>query len=191
MTVDTYRILIPSEYLALLDVVPKEHHEMMIKTMMNTGARYKELRAFGAHLEWFDSKNNAIVIPAAHTKTRIARTIHLTPTFSKDLSKYLLRHKSLEFPDRHAMNQNLRRWWISSEWKGMITPIVFQGWLPTPKTFRKSWESWLLMAEFSIHKVAMSQGHTVAVSEHHYANLSPRLKSEMELVKKMTEGWGT
>ena len=187
MITDAYRILTPSEYLALLDAIPKEHHEMQVRTMMNTGMRYRELQAFADNLPWFDAKNNAITLPAGYCKTNISRHVHLTPTFSRELAKYLLRHRSLEFPDRHAMNQNLKRWWRS---QGETQYSSLVEWLPTPKTFRKSWESWLLMADYSIHKVAMSQGHTVAVSEHHYANLSPRLKSEMEQVKKMTEGWG-
>lgn len=190
MTTDIYRILTPSEYEALVKAIPKAPHEMQVRTMMNTGMRYEELLAFAQHLGWFDARNNAISLPASYTKTLIGRTVHLTPAFSKDLEKYLKRNKGLDFPNRANMGAGLKRWWLLIGENPSSKGDLVQ-WYPLPKTFRKSWESYLLMADYSIHKVALSQGHTVAVSEHHYANLSPKLKSEMEKVKELTAGWGT
>jgi len=189
---DLYRILTPSEFQSMKDAPLAPHYKissqqrnMWLDTLMFTGMRYKEILWLDMNWKYFDSKNNAITLPASATKTDRDRTVHLIPAFSKTLAAYLREFKALDLPTRDAMNDNLRRWW------GVADKKCVDSWYPTPKTFRKSWESWLLFADYSIHKVAMSQGHTVAVSEHHYANLAPTLKSEAEQVKKMTEGWMT
>ena len=183
---DIYRILIPSEWEALRDSIPLTRLRMVVSVLMFTGMRYTELQAFAGHLRWFDAKNRAITLPGASTKTGKARTIHLTPAFSRELELYLKEHKKLEVPGSRTMEENLERW---------LTPRLdiqdIEPWIPTPKTFRKSWESWLLAAGYPSMAVALSQGHSELISYGHYANLDPRLKSEMEQVKKLTEGWGT
>jgi len=199
MTDDIYRILIPSEWEALRDAIPLTRLRMVVSVLMSTGMRYTELLAFAEHLRWFDAKNRAITLPASVTKTRIARTIHLTPAFTKELALYLKEHKVLEVPGRRTMEGNLTRWWedtTKSNWQYQEPPI--ETWILTPKTFRKSWISWLLAVRrqdgspmYSYMDIAKSAGHSVRVCETYYANLDPRLKSEMELVRKYTEGWGT
>lgn len=179
---NTYRILTPSEYTALVDAVPKSQHRILVQTMMFTGMRYRELLSLSHNIKWFDAKNNAISIPAQHTKTNISRTIHLTPGYSKVLSQYLREFKTLGFPSRAAMNHNLRRWW-----KGTGTDMP----APAPKTFRKTWESWLLFTGYDYLKVCASQGHSPQIAYNHYANIEARLKSEAEKVKELTAGWGT
>lgn len=181
-----YRILTPSEFTALRDAIPKTRLRILVDTMMFTGMRYRELIAFSKHLTWFDAKNNAIVLPASFSKTRIDRTVHLTPAFSKALAQYLREFKSLEFGSRQTMTQDLKRWSGDMFWD-RIYPI----WHPTPKTFRKTWESWLIFAGYEPMKVALSQGHSQVIQMHHYANLTARLKSEREAGEKMCEGWGT
>lgn len=105
---DLYRILIPSEYQALRDVVPKSKHRILIDTMQNTGMRYEELRDFAEHLGWFDIQNRCIFLPKGFTKTGKARTVHLTPSFTKALSQHLREFKTLDFPLRRVMNGNLK-----------------------------------------------------------------------------------
>ncbi len=198
---DLYRILTPSEFQAMKDAplvkqyqVSTQKRNIWLDVLMFTGMRYSELLALDRHWDWFDSRNNAISLPKSFTKTNMDRTIHLTPAFSKTLAQYLREFKRLELPPRDGMNVNLKRWWLN-----MIDICLNDSsrhplptsWYPTPKTFRKSWESWLLFVDYPLIKVAKSQGHTVAISEHYYANLPPTLKSEVEAVKKMTEGWHT
>lgn len=183
---ETYKILIPSEYQALLDMIEKERLRIVIETLMNTGMRYSELSYFARHLnKTFDSKNNAISLPVEATKTKRERVVHLTPTFSKRLYQYLREHKVLDVPTRRTMDTNLTRWWYDAG------HTMCQGWEPSVKTFRKTWESLLLAAGYQSMQVALSQGHSELISYGHYANLDPRLKSEMEAVRKITEGWGT
>lgn len=197
---DLYRILTPSEFQSMKDAPLAPHYKISsqqrniwLDALMFTGMRYKELLWLDKNWKQYDAKNNAITLPAAYTKTNMDRTVHLTPAFSQRLQAYLREFKTLEMPGRGAMNDNLRRWWNAK----MDAESVYGGgmridcWYPTPKTFRKSWESWLLFADYALIKVARSQGHTVAVCEHYYASLPPTLKSEAEQVKKMTEGWMT
>jgi len=175
LTTDQYRILIPSEFEKLRDGIEKSRLRIIVSILMFTGMRYRELLAFAGHLTWFDSTNRAISLPERYTKTKKERVIHLTPTFSKELNLYLREHKALEVPSIQSMETNLKRWRAPG----------------TPKIFRKSWESWLLFAGYDSLKVALAQGHTQTIQLNHYANMSARLKSEADLVKKYTEGWGT
>jgi len=184
-----YRILIPSEYEALRDNIPKTKHRIVVDTLLFTGMRYSELSMFSHNLGWFDAKNRAIVLPWWTTKTERERVIHLTPAFTKSLDdsiRWLKGHdETLEVPGIRSMARDLRRWHCMNDGDGHPLPA------PTPKTFRKTWESWLLASGYSSMAVALSQGHSELISYGHYANLDPRLKSEMEQVKKLTEGWGT
>ncbi len=186
---DIYRILTPSEFTSLRDNIPKAKHRILIDTMLNTGARYSELQAFQKHLGWFDAKNNAIVLPATYTKTGRDRTVHLIPAFSKVLSQYIREFKTLDFPRIDTMNENLKRWWYFCAVN--CDPNMFCGWYPSNKTFRKTWESWLIFAGYDFEKVALSQGHGTLVQYKHYTQMPATLKSEVEQVKKMTEGWMT
>lgn len=191
---DLYRILTPSEFQSMKDASLAPHYKISsqqrniwLDTLMFTGMRYKELLWLDKNWKQYDAKNNAITLPASYTKTNMDRTVHLTPAFSQRLQAYLREFKTLELPSRDAMNDNLRRWWVA--YKGIYQPI--RNWYPTPKTFRKSWESWLLFCDYPLIKVARSQGHTVAVCEHYYASLPPTLKSEVNAVMRLTEGWMT
>jgi integrase len=175
---DQYRILTPSDYESLVESIPKSRHRIIIESLLFTGMRYAEFKHFSRHLSWLDEKNRAITIPAGYTKTNKERVIHLTPAFTKILSLYLREYKKLEVPSIQSMEINLKRWWKKEDW------------YPTPKTFRKTLESWLLFAGYDSLKVALSQGHTQTIQLNHYANMSARLKSEAEAVKRLTEGWG-
>lgn len=184
-----YRILTPSEYEALRDAATSHRFRMILDTLLNTGMRYSEFERFAEDLTTFDSKNRAITLPQGYTKTGKERVIHLTPAFATSLSQYLREFKELDIPQRQTMDANLRRWWNNGYLPdNVIGPIR---WNPTVKTFRKTWESWLLAAGYQSMPVALSQGHSELISFGHYANLDPRLKSEMDKVRKYTEGWGT
>lgn len=189
---DIYRILTPDEYEALRGCIPKTEYRMRVDLLLFTGMRYSEAKSFSGHLAWFDADNRCISLPGASTKTGMNRVVHLTPAFSKSLSMYLKEFKSLDMPDINSMDDQLKRWWLMRPQR-MAQP---NNWWPTCKTFRKTWESWLLSVrrkdgspKFSYMDIARSQGHTVAISERHYANLDPRLKSQQDAIRRLTEGW--
>ena len=67
---------------------------------------------------------------------------------------------------------------------------------PNPKTFRKTWETYLIYAQANREKpgytamdVWASQGHTGAISLDHYYQSAGRLKSERDAVLELTKGW--
>lgn len=188
MTDDIYRILAPSEYKALLQAIPRLDKRFLVECMMNTGMRYQELIDFGKHPQWFSPKNRCITLPASATKTQRGRTVHLTPQFSEKLELYLSQSE-LKFPGRANMAKDLKRWWMFSSVN--CDPNIFCGWYVMPKTFRKTWETWLIFAGYDSLKVAVSQGHTQTVQIQHYQNLIGSLKNEVEHVKELTRGWMT
>lgn len=169
-------ILTPSEYNSLLASIPKLKSRFQIETILNTGMRYIELQRFDENTRYFDPKNRMISLPGASTKTGKSRDVHLTPRFSSMLELFL-NGNSLDFPARQVMDMNLKRW----------NPALHC----TVKTFRKTWETWLL-ATYQDHSldVWMSQGHTGVVSMGHYYAGVGRLKSEMDDVREYVKGWG-
>jgi len=200
MTSDQYRILTPSEYEAFRDAIPKTRLRAVIDALLFTGMRYAELERFADNLSWFDAKNRAIVLPAKATKTGKERTVQLTPAYTKTLSQHLREYKSLEVPHITVMNHNMKRWWQSVDFiiAEMLQKKEGFDWYPTPKTLRKTWESWLLFTKqddgrpkYDSLMIAHSQGHTQTIQLNHYMNMSARLKSEAEAVRRYTEGWGT
>jgi len=195
---ETYRILIPSEYQALLDAIEKERLRICIESLMNTGMRYTELEYFAGHLKTFDSKNNAITLSAEATKTKRERVIHLTPAFSKRLYTYLREHKALDVPIRRTMDDNLKRWWNRIQ-RHEQDPDNYSSWYPSTKTFRKTWATYLTFARtlhlvgertWTFEDVYKSMGHSPEVLMRFYYSGSPVLKSESDAVRKLTEGWG-
>lgn len=170
-------ILSPSEYQILLSGTPKLKARFQVETMLNTGMRYIELQRFGKNSRYFDPKNRLISLPGASTKTGNSRDVHLTPQFSSRLELFLA-SSSLAFPARQVMDANLKRW--------------NAGLGCTVKTFRKTWETWLLATyQDRSLDVWMSQGHTGTVSMNHYYGSVGKLKSEMDAVREYVKGWGT
>ncbi|MFZ3385300.1 MAG: site-specific integrase [Candidatus Methanoperedens sp.] len=200
MTSDQYRILTPSEWEAFRDAIPKARLRAVMDGLLFTGMRYTEFARFADSLKWFDPKNRAIVLPATATKTGKERTVQLTPASTKSLSQYLREYKTLEVPHITVMNHNMKRWWylcFEGNYENMDRTLNME-WYPTPKTLRKTWESWLLFVKqedgrpkYDSLMIADSQGHSQTIQLNHYMNMSARLKSEAEAVRRLTEGWGT
>lgn len=169
-------ILTPSEYRSLIASIPKLKARFQVETMLNTGMRYIELRRFDEHPGYFDPKNRMISLPGTSTKTGKSRDVHLTPQYSSRLELFLSSQR-LDFPARQVMDMNLKRW----------VPELHC----TVKTFRKTWETWLLATYQDRNlDVWMSQGHTGTVSMNHYYGSVGRIKSEMDAVREYVKGWG-
>lgn len=104
-----YRMLKVSEVKNILDAIPKLDYQMMFKIAVYTGMRFKELKLFAEHPEWFNYKRKIIVIPRKYTKTDFERKVNLTPAFSELLYYYLQKNK-LKYPSYQAWSADLRRW---------------------------------------------------------------------------------
>ena len=175
---DIFRIMSPSEIKQWMAGIEKVDNRFRVDTMLNTGMRYEELKKFEP--KYFSAKTRCITLPPNVTKTKRGRVVHLTPNYTKTLEIFLSR-ASLGFPNRSTMNTNLKRW---SNKAGL-------NWSPNCKTFRKTWESWLIFADYDSMKVAVSQGHSQTIQIAHYQNMASCLKNEQKEVKEICDGWMT
>ncbi len=177
------RILRPTEYESLREAIPKLHHRLIVEALLFTGMRWVELVRFKDNPAWYDSQGGYIYLPpeASRKKERTMRDryIYLSAQGRGVIPMFLKVREKI--PSRIAMNENLKRWAVA----GGIDPIGI-----SVKTFRKTWESWL-MASFPDKAllIAMSQGHTQLTAMNHYLNL-PFSPQDMERIRSYTQGWG-
>jgi len=177
------RILRPGEYEALREAIPKIHHRLMVEASLFTGMRYIELQRFKKNPQWYDPQGGYIYLPpeASRKKERKMRERYVfLSSRGKAIIPLFLKLKG-DLPSRIAMNENLKRW---SRKAGIGDKGV------CVKTFRKTWESWL-MASFPDKAllIAMAQGHTQITALEHYLNL-PFSPGDVEKIKEYTQGWG-
>ena len=177
------RILRPSEYEALREVIPKMHHRIILETALFTGMRWIELERFKKNPEWYEAKIGYIYLPpeASQKKKRKLkeRYVYLSSRGKAIIPLFLKLEKAI--PSRITWNENLKRWGENAG----LDPVGLSA-----KTTRKTWESWL-MASYPEKAliIAMSQGHTQLTSLNHYLNL-PFSKDDIEKIKEYTMGWG-
>ena len=105
-----YRLLKPSEVLDIEAVIKNSDLRMSFKTAVFTGMRYKELKLFAEHPEWFHFNRKIIIIPKNYTKTKDERKVNLTPQFSELLYYFLHGGHRLKYSVYQSWSANLRRW---------------------------------------------------------------------------------
>jgi integrase len=148
-----YRLLKPSEVLKIESVIQNSDLRMSFKTAINTGMRYKELRLFADHPEWFHYNRKIIIIPKKYTKTREERKINLTPQFSELLYYFFHGDHRLKYSVYQSWASNLRRW-------AALAGVEHPEDLSAGST-RKAWESWLIESGLSLSRILASQGQPV------------------------------
>lgn len=175
-----YRVLKPPEVDSIIEAIPKMSYKIAFKTNLYTGMRYKELKSFSGHPEWFNYQRRMIIIPKKFTKTSEERRVNLTPGFSETLYYYLGVGNSLHYPSYQTWQADLQRWAKKAGIQDYIN--ISAG------TLRKTWECWLIESGYSTLRVLYSQGHDQATSLKHYYNndFSPQDREE---IKKLTAGW--
>ncbi len=185
------RILRPAEYDALLDQIKrlktKYKYREIANALLYTGMRWVELERFHTHdtdpknrEKWFDRRAMVIYLPreASRKKKRTMpdRYVYLSSQGITHVENFLRYVDKL--PGRVSLN-NLLALWGKKANLGRISV----------KTFRKTWESWLVAAYPNlIPLIAMSQGHTEITAMRHYLNL-PFTKEDLEEIKIRTAGW--
>lgn len=172
------RVFTPFEADDIYYGIGKRKFKRAFDTALNTGMRYKELKLFAENPEWHRPKYNEIFLPKTANKNRIDRHVHLTENFNKFLGEYL--DAGLYFPARRTWFDSIRRWAKRAGVQDQHNINV--------KTTRKTWESWLIKANYDPLKVMLSQGHTQGTAILHYLNMS-FTKDEIEAIKKKTLGW--
>ena len=153
----------------------------MFKALLYSGARYIEMKRFHKHPEWFDGDFIHLPKLAMKKKKRkqLERWVRLNPAGKEIIKSFLQINQSL--PDYSTWRQNLIRWCNNAE----IRPDGV-----SPKTTRKTWESWLVFYYGDNHltKILNSMGHTKTTSIDHYINL-PFLESDKKNMEEFVGGW--
>ena len=136
ITRNDIRILRPDEYHSLREGSKKLSNQIWLDAMLLTGMRYEELRRLQQYPSWF--KGGYIDMPKGNgNKTKKyarqrERAIHLS-TMGKVILPIFLQGKVL--PSRQSMDINLKRW----AWNAPMNDTDI-----SVKTFRKTWESWMV-----------------------------------------------
>jgi len=193
------RILRPDEYQKLLDGCPKIEFKTMIQAMLYTGMRYIELKRFQQHPEWFDG--DFIHLPCEASKKvkrkQQERWVRLNNQ-GRMIIQYFMKYKK-PLPSYQSMSQNLSCWALRAGFpeahikkiklkNGEIKKLYVCPGLSV-KTFRKSWESWLMFCHpQQIAMITLSQGHTTLTSLQHYVNM-PFTESDRNEILQYIQGW--
>jgi len=126
--------------------------------------RYVECRRFQGNPDWFDG--DFIYLPESAIKKKkrkqLTRHIRLNSLGKQIIPFFLDLDKKL--PSNQSFGENLKRWSLSVG----LDPVGM-----CVKTFRKTWESWLMYYyPQNSMQIALSQGHSNLTSLQYYLNLA-------------------
>lgn len=181
------RVLTPQEFDAVREQIKDYDQKFLLDLMLNTGMRYIELQRFvesinnKSELQWFNKKRNMITLPSNATKTFQSRNVLLTSTFAEKLEQYIEIKGEIAVISYQTLDNRLKRWAEKAE---IDKPNII-----AVKTFRKTWESWLVTADKNVLKILPSQGHTSTVALNHYLTSGFTDEEKAEMIKR-TAGWG-
>ncbi len=172
------RILRPSEWEILRDALDI-NMKRICTSLLVTGMRYAELQRFRENPDWLDGRfihlpRGSMMKVKAKQKERAIRLSDIGKTLISDL--FQTPHPLPELP---AFDMKLRR----------LSKRILEGAPVNNKTFRKTWESWLVFyyPDKSL-QVALSQGHTTVTQYEHYVNI-PFEEADRKEMRKWVEGW--
>lgn len=171
------RILKPSEFKKIIDVIPKVEHKDKLEILLYTGCRYTELQWLYKHPDAF--KGNTILMVSMKPEARHKERYIRLNTNGQRAVTYFLRSKR-NLPAHNGWDENLIRWCE----KAKIDPEGV-----CCKTTRRTWESWLAnMYPDNWNHLFLSQGHTDKISLEYYLML-PFDEQDKEDMKFYTDGW--
>ena len=172
------RILRPSEWEILRDNLDI-NMKRICTSLLVTGMRYAELQRFRENPDWLDRRfvylpRGSMMKVKAKQKERAIRLSDIGKTLISDL--FQVPHPLPELP---AFDMKLRR----------LSKRILEGAPVNNKTFRKTWESWLVFyyPDKSL-QIALSQGHTTVTQYEHYVNI-PFEEYDRKEMRKWIEGW--
>jgi integrase len=172
------RILRPVEFEKLRDAMDPDTRRICTSLLL-TGMRYAELQRFRENPDWLDGKfvylpRGSMLKVKAKQRERAIRLSDMGKTLIQDL--FLVPHPLPELP---ALDMKLRR----------LSKRVMEGSPVNNKTFRKTWESWLVFYyPDKALQIALSQGHTTTTQYEHYLNI-PFDEDDRKEMRKWVEGW--
>ena len=172
------RILRPSEWKTIRDAMDTDT-KRICTSLLVTGMRYAELQRFLENPDWLDGKfiylpRGSMLKVKAKQKERAIRLSDMGKTLIKDLFQV-----PYPLPDLPAFDMKLRR----------LSKRILEGTPINNKTFRKTWESWLVFYyPDKALQIALSQGHTTTTQYEHYLNI-PFEEDDRWEMRKWVEGW--
>lgn len=174
------RILRPSEFELLREGAMTLENRTKLEGLLVTGMRYVEAQRLLENPGWFDGKK-FIFLPREAVKKQKRKQKDRTVWLSWKGASVLPHFLEIEhLPDWKTWAENLRRW----AGRVGLDPIGL-----SPKTTRKSWESWLVSSFPSYTpQIFLSQGHTSLTALEHYLNM-PFVEKDKEGMKPWVEGW--
>lgn len=178
------RTLTPQDYDKLRDQAPDFHQKFLLDLMLNSGMRYVELQRYIKSMykeQWFDEKRKKITLPTIATKTFVTRNVLLTPEFTNILKREIEREEKVPLISFQTLDNRLKRWALKAD---IETPTII-----ATKTFRKTWESWLVSADRNVLKILSSQGHSSTTALNFYLTCG-FTKEEIDEMVERTRGWG-
>lgn len=170
--VKSVRVLRPLEYRAIAN--PRTD------ILLYTGMRYVEAQRLHDNPEWYKPGLRQIHLPPTailkEKRRQLDRWIRLNPPGVQAVETYL---RGKKLPTDNAFGMAVRKWGAQA---GLETEGL------GPKTFRKTWESWLVCVypERSL-QIAQNQGHTTATSLMYYLNM-PFSEEEKSQMKPFVDG---
>jgi len=170
-------ILKPFEAKKLIDVIPKYEHQIQVKALLYSGMRYVEAQRLQENPKWFN--DGFININSGKPKAQMKqRYVHLTPQGREVISSFI--NLKIKLPTYVTFRENLLRWGK----KANIDTVGL-----CPKSFRKTWESWLVWyyPEKQL-SIMQSQGHDSTTSIQHYLNLAFKEEDRIYM-KEFVDGW--
>lgn len=195
------RILTPHEYENLLDQVRTPSLVKLVQVLMLTGCRYAEIIRLKATPEYFSEADRSIWVRSGKLKAKSPeRYIPLTDAGTKAVRAFLDDARAT-YPGSALMGANLTAW---AEKAGFV-PIL-DGQMRdlcganvgkirrnvygmSVKTFRRTWENWLLtIYPDRIMDIMKSQGHDVTTSAVHYAG-AVFSAEDVEQIREYVSGW--
>lgn len=193
------RVLKPDEYEALLGVIAKPSLKKLVQVLMLTGMRYQEV--INLKKDPLGFQDNSIHIKSGKKMASPERYVNLTPAGIVAVRAFLDDERSV-YPSTSGMTHNLVAW---AELAGLAPSpqLVGKNYSTGPnvgierknvcgmsvKSFRKSWESWLVASyPQQAEVIATTMGHTTTTSMKHYMSL-PFTPEEKEQIQAYTAGW--
>jgi integrase len=172
------RILRPSEFEVLREAMDNDTKRIATSLLL-TGMRYAELQRFRVNPDWLDGKfiylpRGSMLKVKAKQKERAIRLSDMGRTLIADFFQ-----SSLPLPELAAFDMKIMR----------LSRKMLEGNPVNNKTFRKTWESWLVFyyPDKSL-QIALSQGHTTVTQYEHYLNM-PFDEEDRKEMRKWVEGW--
>ncbi len=147
-------------------------------SLLVTGMRYAELQRFRENPDWLDGKfvylpKDSMLKAKTKQKERAIRLSDMGKTLIGDLFQV-----PDPLPDLPTFDMRLQR----------ISKRTLEGAPVNNKTFRKTWESWLVFyyPDRSL-QIALSQDHTTTTQYEHYLNIP--FDDDRKEMRKWVEGW--